>query len=122
MFECQTVAASAFADETGGAKAIRVLMGDFNVTPASARYQSLLADGWVDSHVAAGNPECDLATAIGCTAGRDDKTIESLKDPTVRQVERIDRFIEQQGCLRSVPGPRPAHRRSDRSSASTSSS
>lgn len=89
-FACQTVAAAALADATGGTKAVRVLMGDFNVTPASARYQNLIADGWFDSYVKAGNPECDPSTAGGCSAGRDDKTIESLKDPTKRQVERID--------------------------------
>jgi hypothetical protein len=90
IFACQTVAAAASADATGGAKATRVLMGDFNVTPVSARYQSLVADGWVDTYVEAGNPECDPATAEGCSSGRDDKSIASLKDPTKRQVERID--------------------------------
>jgi endonuclease/exonuclease/phosphatase family metal-dependent hydrolase len=91
LFGCQTVIAAKLADDAGGAKAVRVLMGDFNVTPASGRYQLLTAaDGWTDSHVAAGNAECDAATSVGCTAGRDDKTLESLQDPTVRQVERID--------------------------------
>ena len=90
VFECQTVAAAALADEVGGAKALRVLMGDFNVTPTSARYEGLLADGWIDTHVEAGNSECDPATSASCTAGRDDESIESLKDPSIRQRERID--------------------------------
>jgi Endonuclease/Exonuclease/phosphatase family len=90
IFACQTVAAAALADAAGGTKATRVLMGDFNVTPASARYQNLVAEGWVDTYLAAGNPECDPATAEGCSSGRDDKSIASLKDPTKREVERID--------------------------------
>jgi len=87
---CQTVLASKLARDAGGANATRVLMGDFNVTPASARYQGLVADGWIDTHVLAGNPECDSATALGCSSGRDDKSLESVQDPTKRQVERID--------------------------------
>ncbi|MEX2255525.1 MAG: endonuclease/exonuclease/phosphatase family protein [Acidimicrobiia bacterium] len=90
IFVCQTVAAAALADDAGGSKAVRVLMGDFNVTPASARYQGLIAAGWVDTYTLAGNAECDASTSEGCTAGRDDKTLESLQDPTKRQAERID--------------------------------
>lgn len=100
IFACQTVVASTLADGAGGAKATRVLMGDFNFTPTNARYQGLLADGWVDTYVAAGNPECDPATSTGCSSGRDDKSLESLQDPTKRQVERID-FIfvkSPKGC------------------------
>jgi hypothetical protein len=107
VYACQTVAAEALADATGGAKAVRVLMGDFNVTPASARYQDLIADGWLDSYIEAGNPECDPATAEGCSSGRDDRSIASLKDPTKRQLERID-FIfvrPSKSCAVAVDGP-----------------
>ncbi len=91
LFGCQTVIAAKLADDAGGPKAIRVLMGDFNVTSTSGRYQLLTAtDGWTDSHLAAGNAECDPTTSAGCSAGRDDKTLESLQDPSVRQQERID--------------------------------
>jgi endonuclease/exonuclease/phosphatase family metal-dependent hydrolase len=90
VFQCQTDAAATLADETGGTKAIRVLMGDFNVTSASARYQGLISAGWIDTHLAAGNAECDPATGTNCTSGRDDKSIEALKDPAARESERID--------------------------------
>ena len=90
ILACQTVVAGALADSAGGAKATRVLMGDFNFTSANARYQSLVADGWVDTYLLAGNPECDPATAVGCSSGRDDQSLPSLQDPTKRQVERID--------------------------------
>lgn len=89
-YDCQTKAAAGLADEVGGSKAIRVLMGDFNVTPASKRYQTLVGRGWVDAYQAAGNPECDPATGIGCTSGRDDMSVEALKDPNAKEAERID--------------------------------
>jgi endonuclease/exonuclease/phosphatase family metal-dependent hydrolase len=90
VFACQTDASAGLADETGGAKAVRVLMGDFNVTPTSDRYGNLTETGWIDSHLAAGNAECDPATGVSCTGGRDDKSVDALKDPNAREAERID--------------------------------
>jgi hypothetical protein len=65
-------------------------MGDFNVTPASARYQMLVADDWIDTHLAAGNPECDPGTGVGCTSGRRDDLVDDLRNPDARQSQRID--------------------------------
>ena len=65
-------------------------MGDFNVPPGTPRYERLKANGWVDSHLAAGNPECDPATGVQCTAGRNDNTLTALQDPNAREQERID--------------------------------
>jgi hypothetical protein len=90
ILACQTVVAAGLAEGTGGTKAARVLMGDFNFTPANRRYQALVADGWIDTYLLAGNPECDPATSTGCSSGRDDQSVESLQDPTKREVERID--------------------------------
>ncbi len=87
---CQTIQAKAIASEGGNSKTIRVLTGDFNVTSASARYQSIVADGWVDSHLAAGNPECDPATGAQCTSGREDMSTADLENPASRESERID--------------------------------
>jgi len=90
LSDCQTNQAKAIASEGGNSKTIRVLTGDFNVTAASARYQSIVADGWVDSHLAAGNPDCDPATGAQCTSGRQDMTTDDLKNPASRETERID--------------------------------
>jgi hypothetical protein len=87
---CQTIQASALASEGGGRKAIRVLTGDFNVTATTERYRLLVADGWVDSHLAAGNPECDPATGVACTSGRQDNVVDDLKNPASKETERID--------------------------------
>jgi endonuclease/exonuclease/phosphatase family metal-dependent hydrolase len=89
LLACQTTLAAHLADSGGPKNAIRILMGDFNVTPASARYASLIGDGWVDSHLAAGNPECD-PSGVGCTSGRRDNLVDDLKDPNSKQLERID--------------------------------
>jgi endonuclease/exonuclease/phosphatase family metal-dependent hydrolase len=107
LYACQTTVAADLADDVGGKKAIRVLMGDFNVTPASGRYQQLVADGWVDTHIAAGNPECDPASGTGCTSGRRDDRVDDLKDPTARQAERIDfLFVKApSGCTLTFDGP-----------------
>jgi endonuclease/exonuclease/phosphatase family metal-dependent hydrolase len=94
---CQTVMASELANEAGGPNAVRVLMGDFNVTPGNRRYQMLLDDGWVDSYLVAGNPECDSTTGVGCTGGRVDDAIEALKDPAAKESERIDYIFVKSG-------------------------
>ena len=88
--DCQTMQAKAIASEGGNPKTIRVLAGDFNVTAASARYESIRADGWIDSHLAAGNPECDPATGADCTSGREDMNTDDLEKPASRESERID--------------------------------
>ncbi len=44
LSDCQTNQAKAIASEGGGSKTLRVLTGDFNVTAASQRYQSIVAD------------------------------------------------------------------------------
>jgi endonuclease/exonuclease/phosphatase family metal-dependent hydrolase len=90
IFDCQTDASVGFAEEVGGKAAIRVLMGDFNVPPDSPRYQRVIAGGWVDAYVAAGNPECNGLTGVGCTSGRVDDDIAALKDPNAKEEERID--------------------------------
>jgi endonuclease/exonuclease/phosphatase family metal-dependent hydrolase len=87
---CQTTVAADLAEKVGGKRAIRILMGDFNVTPASARYQGLVDDGWTDTHLAAGNAECDATTGTGCTSGRRDDVVDDMKDPNARQQQRID--------------------------------
>jgi endonuclease/exonuclease/phosphatase family metal-dependent hydrolase len=88
--ECQTILAEGFNEAVGSKKAIRLYMGDFNVPAGSPRYERLIERGWVDSHLAAGNPECDQTSGVNCTAGRNDVTLTALQDPTAKESERID--------------------------------
>jgi endonuclease/exonuclease/phosphatase family metal-dependent hydrolase len=90
VFDCQTDAAVALAESAGGSKAIRVLMGDFNVDATSARYQRIIAGGWFDSHLEAGIPECVPDTGVNCTSGREDQSVDALKDPNAKESHRID--------------------------------
>jgi hypothetical protein len=105
---CQTIQAAALASEGGGRKAIRVLTGDFNVPAPAERYRLIVDDGWVDSHLAAGNPECDPSTGANCTSGRDDVTTNDLKNPASVATERIDYLF--------VKAPRGCKVRFDRAS------
>ncbi len=90
VFDCQTDASVALADSAGGSKAVRILMGDFNVDATSARYAHILDAGYIDSHLEAGNAECVPATGVNCTSGRDDQSLEALQDPTTKESHRID--------------------------------
>lgn len=97
--ECQTILGRRLAERGGSARTIRIYMGDFNVPAGSPRYARLLAEGWVDTHLKAGNPECDPATGAECTAGRADTSLAALRDPTAREQERIDFiFVKAPRC------------------------
>ena len=104
--ECQTILGERLASRGGPEDALRIMMGDFNVPAGTPRYARLVADGWIDSHLAAGNPECDPTTGTQCTSGRDDKTIAVLKDPGARETERIDFiFVKPPAGCRPVFDP-----------------
>jgi len=100
--ECQTVLGEDFGDKVGSKQAIRLYMGDFNLPAGTPRYQRLVERGWVDSHLAAGNSECDPSTGVNCTSGRNDVTLTALQDPTARESERID-FIFVKAPKRCTP-------------------
>jgi len=77
------------------------------VTVDSARMQTLVTDGWVDTHLAAGNPECD-ATGAGCTSGRRDDIVDDMKNPNSRQLQRIDfMFVKPPARCAPVFDPDP---------------
>jgi endonuclease/exonuclease/phosphatase family metal-dependent hydrolase len=83
-----------------------VLVGDLNLVPEAPPVRALLERGWVDSHVEAGNQECDPTTSVGCTGGRDDASLASLRDPTSRERERIDYALVSPGaCEPRFDGP-----------------
>lgn len=67
-----------------------ILSGDFNARPGSNEYLEFTGRGWVDSHLAVGNPECAPATGIGCTSGRDDNDLSDLESPVLNVGARID--------------------------------
>jgi hypothetical protein len=60
-----------------------------NATPDSNEYETFVGRGWIDTHLATGNPECDLMTGLGCTTGRDEVGGE-LEEPELNVDQRID--------------------------------
>ena len=65
------------------------ITGDFNAEPDSNVYDELASRGWIDSHLAAGNGECNSATGENCTSGRDEVGGD-LEDPALNLDARID--------------------------------
>lgn len=74
---------------------LTLITGDFNAPPRSAVYKEIIRavhkrkHRWIDSYLAADNPECNRYTGIGCTAGRDAVGGE-LENPAPNVDERID--------------------------------
>lgn len=87
--ECQARQLAGFVDEMHDVDEFALVTGDFNAVPDSREVQRLLALGWVDSHVAAGNPECDPATGRQCTSGREDEDLSDLESPVLNQTSTL---------------------------------
>lgn len=88
--ECQAVQMAAYVEATRVGDAPAVISGDFNAEPGSFVYRQFVDRGWGDVYLAAGNPECEPASGVGCTAGRQDENLSELESPASHEVERID--------------------------------
>jgi endonuclease/exonuclease/phosphatase family metal-dependent hydrolase len=88
--DCQAVQMAAFITAKHDVDAPAVIAGDFNSEPGSFIYHTFTDPGWIDVYLAAGNPECDPATGVGCTSGRQDESLAELESPASNEVERID--------------------------------
>ncbi len=86
--DCQAVQLAGLVRERGAG--LSFIAGDLNDPPDSFLYDETIRAGWVDAYLEAGNPECDPATGVGCTSGREDETLEQLEDPALNTDERID--------------------------------
>jgi endonuclease/exonuclease/phosphatase family metal-dependent hydrolase len=101
--ECQGVQIARLTQERAAPNSLRVLGGDFNSNPQSFVYH-LRAEkhGWTDTYKAAGNPECDPATGIGCTSGRQDEDLSDMESPASGERSRIDYLFVSPGLSREV--------------------
>jgi endonuclease/exonuclease/phosphatase family metal-dependent hydrolase len=88
--ECQAKLMARFVEARHDVDGPAILTGDFNAAPGSREYLEFVGRGWIDSHLAAGNPECDPSTGAGCTSGREDSDLSDLESPALNQTERID--------------------------------
>ena len=67
-----------------------IVGGDLNAKPGEPAIAALLGGGFTDTHLAAGNPECNTTSGAQCTSGRVDDALTDMTDPSSRQSERID--------------------------------
>ncbi len=88
--QCQAVQTAQLVETLHDVAAPAVIVGDFNEEPLSFVYDQLVDRGWTDTYLAAGNPECDDGTGIGCTSGREDEALTDLESPALGVTERID--------------------------------
>lgn len=87
--DCQARQLLAAVDELA-TNEIAVVAGDFNTTPDEPIHQLFVDSGFIDSHLAAGRPECASDAPTSCTAGRDDRSMTDLSNPDSKQDVRID--------------------------------
>ncbi len=88
--QCQAVQVARLVEARHDTPTPALVAGDFNEEPGSFVHAQFTMRGWSDTHLAAGNPECDPATGVGCTSGRVDDTLSELESPASNEVERID--------------------------------
>ncbi len=76
--------------DTEGGEGLHLVTGDFNAEPGDPAHQLALDAGFVDAHVAAGNPECGPRQPSSCTSGRSES---DLGDPSATSGTRIDYIL-----------------------------
>jgi endonuclease/exonuclease/phosphatase family metal-dependent hydrolase len=88
--ECQARQVALFVEERHDVPEPAILSGDLNAEPDSNEYAEFAGRGWIDSHLAAGNAECDPVTGQNCTSGRTDDNLSDLESTALGVDERID--------------------------------
>jgi endonuclease/exonuclease/phosphatase family metal-dependent hydrolase len=88
--ECQAKQMTLFIASRHDVAEPAVISGDFNAEPGSSEYLEFVDRGWTDSHLAAGNPECNPATGVGCTTGRVDTNLSDLESTALNVNKRTD--------------------------------
>lgn len=94
--ECQAILVARLTQQRAAPDSLRIFGGDFNANPESFVYRHITAEnGWIDAYLAAGNPECDPETGIGCTSGRQDEDLSDMESPANGVRSRIDYLFFQ---------------------------
>jgi endonuclease/exonuclease/phosphatase family metal-dependent hydrolase len=88
--ECQAKQMALFIASRHDVPEPAVISGDFNAEPGSSEYLEFADRRWRDSHLAAGNPECNPATGVGCTTGRVDTNLSDLESAALNVNKRTD--------------------------------
>ena len=82
---------------------LQVVVGDLNARIDESRITTLTDAGFTDAYLAAGLPECDPVTGVGCTCCVDGPApLDGLDDPDQAMDERIDFVLFRPGSGCSV--------------------
>jgi endonuclease/exonuclease/phosphatase family metal-dependent hydrolase len=87
--QCQAVQLIDFVNARHRVITPAVVSGDMNAQPGSVEYNLMTFQGWVDTHLAAGNSECNTGTGVGCTSGRA-SSLSELESTAANVDARID--------------------------------
>jgi len=88
--DCQAVQMALFVEEKHDVDTPGAITGDFNAAPGSFVYTEFTGRGWTDTYLAAGNPECNPGTGVGCTSGRGSSDLTDLESTVANVGARID--------------------------------
>ena len=102
---CQARQVVELAGAVAHEDAVVVIAGDLNARPGSPTIDVVEDAGYTDTHLTAGNDECDRATGDQCTSGRIDDSLEDLTDPSSTQTERVDFVFVGGGRACDVEAP-----------------
>lgn len=94
---CQGRQVAALARRVAAPAGLLIVAGDLNAAAGDETLGVFAQAGFVDTHLAAGNAECDARTGASCTSGRVDDAMTDLRDPASRQTERIDYVLSRPG-------------------------
>jgi len=105
--ECQAEQTALLVEATHDVPGPAFLMGDMNAEPGEFEIDRFTSRGWIDTYLAAGNPECVPGTGLGCTGGRSEA---QLEESGLNVDERIDYvFLVPSGlgstCADVLDGP-----------------
>ena len=89
MRACQAEQLILYVEQTRDSENLALIAGDFNAVPNSTEYLAMTNHGWLDSHLAAGEAECNSTTGIGCTSGRNSR-LDAIESPALNVRRRID--------------------------------
>lgn len=67
--DCHPFETLAFLDDRGAPGSLQLVIGDLNKEIDEPRIQTLIGAGFIDTHLAAGNPECPEEGGPECTSG-----------------------------------------------------
>jgi endonuclease/exonuclease/phosphatase family metal-dependent hydrolase len=116
---CQGRQVAQLAKQHALPDSVTVIGGDMNAHPGDPTIKAIEAAGFVDTHLAAHNPECTKSNRSNCTSGRIDTDLTDLRSAANRQTERIDYlFVGGRRNCSVAKGTGLFDRQGDRSSPS----